>query len=432
MEAKLRGALSGGSFTFFVDMVDIYLPIIVLAPALAYFEPSKLPPVYIFALTYATLAATLLGRPVGTVIFGNYSDKNGRKKATQSSIIMAAFFTMLILILPGYSLLGLLSISLLLIFRFGVGVFLGGMYTGASPLAMEYSPKDKRGIYGALLNIGYPFAFAVISFISLPLLSAFPAVSPSSTYEVWIWRIPFLFESVLLFLLYIYYKKNVKESDIWEKSTKYKSPVKEIVFGNQSRQFWQVFILMTGFWFGLLAIVSSIGSISEQFVKISATSFLFFIGISAIIGAFLLIPWGMMSQKIGRKKSLILGGVLLLIGVPFYYAFINYAHSWNSIAIFLSILVLWLISDIGFSGTVTAYINERFRTGARSSGFGMGYTWGVIIPSFDSFFIIGFSYIMPTKYAETLPLLFIAGVLVIIGALLGPETVNVDFEKNIL
>ena len=188
---------------------------------------------------------------------------------------------------------------------------------------------------------------------------------------------------------------------------------------------------MTGFWFGLLTIVSSIGSISENFVKLSPINYLLFIGISAIIGGLLLIPWGMMSQKIGRKKTLVLGGVIFLLGVPFYYAFIKYGHSWDHAAIFLSILFLWLISDLGFSGTVTAYINERFKTGTRSSGYGMGYTWGVIIPSFSSFFVIWLSYIMPAKYAETLPLLFLGGILVIIGALLGPETVNIDFEKTI-
>lgn len=427
----MRSALGGGIFTFFIDMIDIYLPIIVLAPAIPYFEPANLTPVVAFALTYATLAATLLGRPIGTVLFGNYADRLGRKKATQRAVILASVFTILIVILPGYSLLGLAAISLLLVFRFVVGIFLGGMYTGASPLAMEYSPKNKRGLYGALLNIGYPLAFAFISLISLPLLLRFPAVSASSTYEVWIWRIPFLVETILLLVLYGYYRKLVPESDIWEESKKYKSPVKETLFGTQSHQFWQVFILMTGFWFGLLVIVSSIGTISETYVKISSTTYLLFISISAIIGGFMLIPWGMMSQKIGRKKSLLFGGVLLLIGVPFYYAFINYGHSWGYAGIFLSILILWLISDIGFSGTVTAYINERFKTGTRSSGFGMGYTWGVIIPSFDSFFIIGLSYIMPAKYAETLPLLFVAGILVIIGALMGPETVNVDFEKTI-
>ncbi|WMT55302.1 MULTISPECIES: MFS transporter [unclassified Acidiplasma] len=430
MENKLKSALSGGVFTFFIDMFDIYLPIIVLAPALAYFEPSNLKPVYLFALTYATLAATLLGRPIGTVLFGNYADKKGRKSATQKSVIMASVFTFLILILPGYSLLGLVSISLLLVFRFFVGIFLGGMYTGASPLAMEYSPKSKRGVYGAILNIGYPFAFAAISLISLPLLFEFPATSSTSTYEVWIWRIPFAIETILLVILYIYYRKIVPESEIWEESKKVKSPISEILFGSQSKQFWQVFILMTGFWFGLLTIVSSIGSISESFVKISATTYLLYISISAIIGGFLLIPWGMLSQKIGRKKVLVIGGLLFIIGVPFFYAFINYGKGWGLIGVFFAILLLWIISDIGFSGTVTAYITERFKTSTRSSGFGMGYTWGVLIPSFNSFFIIGLSYVMPAKYAETLPLLFIGGVLVIAGALLGPETKDVDFDKN--
>ena len=114
-ERRKKGliALRAATFGFFVDMYDIYLPIIALAPAIAYFTPDSLSSTGKSTLFYSIFAASLLGRPIGALIFGPLGDRIGRRKVT---IISAAGFTTctgLIAMLPGQQAWGMAPIILL-------------------------------------------------------------------------------------------------------------------------------------------------------------------------------------------------------------------------------------------------------------------------------------------------------------------------------
>src|SRR5690242_675110 len=74
-----RRAMFSAWAGFYVDMFDVYLPIVALTPALVYFQPADLSTGQASALFYATFAATLMGRPLGAVIFGHFADTVGRR-----------------------------------------------------------------------------------------------------------------------------------------------------------------------------------------------------------------------------------------------------------------------------------------------------------------------------------------------------------------
>ena len=78
-------------------------------------------------------------------------------------------------------------------------------------------------------------------------------------------------------------------------------------------------------------------------------------------------------------------------------------------------------------GVVVAYITERFHTGVRASGFGLGYSLAIIIPSFYAFYQTWLGALMPARYTP-LALLVIGGMLMAIGAAIGPETRDVDIR----
>src|SRR5215213_4801338 len=192
-----KSAIRGAWVGFFVDMFDIYLPIIVLAPALIYFISPDLSPAA--TVGGSIFAATLIGRPIGALIFGHYADKIGRRRTTIISVTGFAVGTGLMAFLPGYEQWGITAVALFIFLRFVDGIFLGGEYTSASPLAMEYSPKEKRGFYGAVIQSGYPLAYACISLITMFLLFWIPAGDLGSPYVQWGWRIPFLIGAAVAF-----------------------------------------------------------------------------------------------------------------------------------------------------------------------------------------------------------------------------------------
>jgi MFS family permease len=95
-----RRAVQAACFGFFVDMFDIYLPIAVLVPALAYFIPTGLIGTTQATLYYVVFAVTLIGRPLGALIFGYFGDVLGRRQTTLVSVAGFAVVTFLIALLP--------------------------------------------------------------------------------------------------------------------------------------------------------------------------------------------------------------------------------------------------------------------------------------------------------------------------------------------
>jgi len=196
---------------YFVDQFDIYLPIVVLAPATAYFQSAALDPGTSAILTALVFASTLIARPLGAAVFGHFADTTGRKKTTLVAVAGFGVTTLLIACLPGYATIGLWSVGLLIGLRFVDGFFLGGEYTTAVPLAMEWSPRHRRGLIGGVITCTSPGAYALIAAITLVLLQIVPAGGPDSAYAQWGWRIPFVVGALLAVVLFRQYQREVEE-----------------------------------------------------------------------------------------------------------------------------------------------------------------------------------------------------------------------------
>ncbi|HLY91334.1 MAG TPA: hypothetical protein VKQ27_20285, partial [Acetobacteraceae bacterium] len=78
-------------------------------------------------------------------------------------------------------------------------------------------------------------------------------------------------------------------------------------------------------------------------------------------------------------------------------------------------------------GIVSTYISERFPTQVRASGYGIGYSAAVVIPAFAGFYMLGLSSFMPYVFTP-LVLLLAAGLLILVGVLMGPETRDVELH----
>jgi MFS family permease len=429
---RARHAIRGAWMGFFVDMFDIYLPIVVLAPAIAYFVSPQMSQSTTAIVSGAIFAATLLGRPVGAVIFGHLADTVGRRRTTIISVAGFGVGTLLIAFLPGYQQWGLAAVILFVLLRFVDGVFLGGEYTAASPLAMEYSPKERRGFFGALVMTGYPLAYATISLITLILLQLIPAGGLNSPYVQWGWRIPFVIGALMAFALVYYYVTSVAESELFEAAAESEgdggSPIIELFKGQNLWNFLQVFVLMGGFWLTLYTAAAMLPGLLTSELGLSGTSLTTTLVIAYFIltGAYL--AGGVISQRVGRRPFLIASSIIMAtVGTFLYYLIVGLAPESLFVVIVLVTIVTALITWVWSLATV--YINERFHTGVRASGFGIGYSLAVIPPAFYALYQSGLATFMPFKYTP-LPLLVIGALLILIGALWGPETKDVDFTEE--
>ena len=423
-----KSAIRGAWVGFFVDMFDIYLPIIVLAPALIYFISPDLSPAATAIVGGSIFAATLIGRPIGALIFGHYADKIGRRRTTIISVTGFAVGTGLMAFLPGYQQWGIAAVVLFILLRFIDGIFLGGEYTAASPLAMEYSPKEKRGFYGALIMTGYPLAYATISLLTLLLLQLIPAGDLNSPYVQWGWRIPFVLGSLMAFALVFYYVREVHESEAFEESGGTENPLKALFTGQNLWSFLQVFVLMGGFWLTLYTASAMLPGLLTSELGMSGTSLTITLSIAFLVLAGAYMAAGVISQRIGRRPYLIANAIAMgTVGTLLFYLLISTAPE----SLFVIILLVTLIVVVVTApwGLTTTYINERFQTGVRASGFGLGYSLAVIPPAFYAFYQAGLASFMPFKYTP-LPLLVIGAILMLVGAVWGPETRDVDFSQK--
>jgi MFS family permease len=424
-EAKARRAIRGAFFGFFVDMFDIYLPVVVLAPAIKYFVSPQLSDGATSLVTGAIFAATLVGRPVGALIFGHFADRLGRKRATLVSVSGFGILTIVIGCLPGYSSWGVAAVVLFIALRFIVGVFVGGEYTSASPLAMEYSKKDERGPNSARIMLGFPLAYFTISGLTLLVLQFAPSGDPTSAYSVWGWRIPFFVGGTLALGFVMWFARQVEESELFqEEGGNDDAPVKQLVSREVIGHFAQVFVLMTGFWLSLNTVTAILPGLLKDPIGLSATSASLVLMLAALVNAAGYLAVGHLAQRFGRRPFLMAWGIsAAVVGTFVYWLLLHFQPSAIVTVTVLVAAVTALVNPCW--AMITAYINERFATGIRASGFGLGYSLAVVIPSFYAFYQGLLGHVMSSTYTA-LPLLVIGGLLITIGGAMGPETRDVD------
>ena len=422
LSPAVKRTVFAGCIGFAVDFFDIYLPVLALAPVISYFQPPGLSAAASTTIYFFTFAATLFGRPCGAVIFGHWADKIGRRRTTMVSIAGFGLFTVLIACLPGYATLGIWSLVLLIGLRFVDGVFMGGEYTSNNTLALEMVPKARRGFVGGILQGAFPIGFALVSAVTSFLLS----VTTHQQYLDWGWRVAFVFGGVLAFAFLVFYR-TVPESPVWMESKKSVAPLKEVFSGHHRRSLLQVFVMMVGFWFA--SQVSSILPgilINQLHVPDRVTSNIFLAG--SVILFFGFVGCGMLSQMIGRRRAIVLCGLAVMIGgTGLYYVLVARALAGAPMMETVIVTMAFYILIVSPWGIVSTYISERFPTQIRACGYGIGYSAAVVIPAFTGVYLLGLSLVMPYVFGP-LVLLALAGVLIITGALLGPETRDVEMH----
>ena len=190
------------------------------------FFASLDPAVAIFA-SFSTLAVGYLARPIGGVVFGHFGDKLGRKGVLITSMLMMGIATTLIGLLPTTAQVGMLAPIALIVLRIVQGLAVGGEWGGAMLMALEHSPKERRGFAASFANMGGP-AGAVLATLAVSAVS----VLPSDQFLSWGWRIPFLI-SIVLIAIGLVIRLKVSESPLFlaleNKAEEKKIPLMEVL-----------------------------------------------------------------------------------------------------------------------------------------------------------------------------------------------------------
>ncbi|MDP1720897.1 MAG: MFS transporter [Candidatus Nanopelagicaceae bacterium] len=408
MPLNARRAVRGGILGNYVDQFDIFLPVIALAPAAAHLYGNE----NMARNAGLIFIATLIGRPLGSAFFGSIADRIGRTRTTKITILGVAITTLLIALVPGS--LGSRTLFCILALRFLGGIFIGGEYTSAIPLAMEWTHERRRGLVSGLIMWMSPWANASIAALVFILLS----VLGPDQYSEWGWRIPFILGALMAFAMLIYYRAYVSDSPLWQESKKTSSPLKDIFIGANRRALLQVFVLMSGMWlFTYMAIAVLAGQLKDS-GHLSYQGVSFTMMCATALSAVAMATCGHLSTYIGRRNFFILFGALSTILAPIAYLQIFQQKSPILLVFFV---VLLQIVTVSVYGPIAAYLTERFPTNVRSSGYGVAYSMSIILPALYPYYLPPLQRAFGEHLAVALILGF-AGVLVATGAGIGPET----------
>lgn len=403
---------------FFIDVYDLYLPVMILAPAYMYFKPPQLVSPLLDSFIFA---AALLGRPAGALVFGFFADRLGRKRAATLALSGAGVCVLLTGILPGYDSIGILSVIVLVGMRFMTGFFAGGQYTGAVTLAMETCPNEKRGFYGGLIGASSNLSFIVMSAIGLVLFQLLPPAGIDSAYVRWGWRIPFVFGAVLAFAFRSYVVREVQESERWLVSGARKHTFATLFSGVQIGKLLQGFVLMNGLWLIYLVPAAMMPGVLRAVVHLSATQVTAIMLAASAVTFFGFVLGGVVSDLIGRRAAFIWQGVAAgVFGSLLMWGLVQLSADQWVLAGAMGAIAFFLVGLVWGSGP-HSYLNERFHTGNRSAGYGIAFSFAIILPSFFGVYQRWLDGVVAMRNTPAV-LLAIGAAIVVAAALAGPET----------
>jgi MFS family permease len=270
----------------------------------------------------STFAVGFVVRPFGALFFGRIGDLVGRKYAFLVTLLIMGGATSLIGFLPTYATIGMAAPVMLLLIRILQGLALGGEYGGAAIYVAEHVPDERRGFYTSFIQITATLGLFVSLVVILVVQNS---LSPEAV-KSWGWRVPFIL-SIFLVGISLYIRLRLKESPIFQhiKSTGMTSaqPLKEAftTWPNLKRVLISLFgatagqgvVWYTGQFYALFYL--------QTILKVNGTSANYIVATALLAGMPFFVLFGALSDRIGRKRLMMLGCLLAAISyLPIYHA----------------------------------------------------------------------------------------------------------------
>ena len=332
-------------------------------------------------IAFATVGVSFLFRPLGAFLAGHFGDRIGRKSMLVVTLILMGVATTLIGLLPTYEQAGILAPILLMLLRILQGLSTGGEWGGAVLMAVEHSPKGQRSRMGAFPQIGVPIGLLLASGV-LALMTG--VISPGAAFLEWGWRVPFLLSFVLI-IVGLVVRRSVEESPVFTEISERKEQTKIPVVQLFKKHWLLVILAALTFAGNNAAGYMTTGGYIQNYattpieegghVGMERTSVLLAVAAASIVWLGVTFFAGVISDRIGRKKTYIAGWIAFLAVIFILFPLVN---TGNVTLLFLA-LSLFAIGNGLTYGQQAAYFAELFPASIRFSGVSITYAIGAIL-----------------------------------------------------
>ena len=332
-----------------------------------------------------TFAIAFIARPLGSLVFGHFGDRMGRKTTLVVSLLTMGIATFLIGCLPTYNQWGVAAVAVLCLCRFVQGIGLGGEWSGAALVATENAPEDKRALYGSFPELGAPIGF----FLSNGTYFLLETFNDNDAMLAWGWRVPFLLSSILV-IVGLVVRVQMEETPIFrmaqEQKKVVKSPLTEVFKKSWKEVIQATFLVaVTYTLFYTLATWSlawgtkTVGQGGGN-LGFSNQEYLLMLMIAVCVFAAFIVISCVNADKFGRKRVIIISSCCLIAFALLFPFLLDPAvvGQRNFATNLLFLCIGFALMGTAF-GPIGAFLPELFDANVRYSGSGIGYNLAAIV-----------------------------------------------------
>ena len=357
-------AIVGASSGNLVEWFDFYIYSFCALYFSSAFFPKQNPTAQLLN-TAGIFAAGFLMRPIGGWLFGRVADRYGRRNSMMISVLMMCGGSLMIAALPTYAMIGTAAPALLLVARLFQGLSVGGEYGTSATYMSEVAEPGHKGFYASFQYVtligGQLCALLVLGILQL-LLSHDELVA-------WGWRIPFVVGAFVA-LVALYLRRSLHETTTEsERASKGAGSVAALL-----RNHTRAFITVLGFTAGGSLIFYAFTTYMQKYlvntVGMSTKTASGVMTVCLLIYMLLQPLFGALSDRIGRKTSMILFGLLAAICTTPIFSALRGVQSPVMAGVFIVAALAIISLYTSISGLLKA---EMFPVEVRALGVGLSY-----------------------------------------------------------
>ncbi|MER5913949.1 MFS transporter [Streptomyces sp. NPDC001982] len=318
--------------------------------------------------SFAAYGVAFVARPFGSILFGHFGDRLGRKKSLIATMLLMGLATILVGCMPTAGQVGVVAPILIVVLRVLQGLAAGGEFAGAVLFSSEHAPKGKRGFWSMFPNFGGGAAITLanLTFFLTTLLMS------DGTFLSWGWRIPFL-ASFLLVMFGLWVRLRMDETPVFKKQIAQSGTSRMPFIEAFKHQPLQVLLaagtVMIGFaltYIGGTYLVSygtAVLELPRTFVLAMAMVGGLSISVGVVLGAAL-------SDRIGRRWVIVGAASVAVVWALALFPILDI----GSRAVFaIGVPVTMFISGVA-TGPQGAFLSELFHTRYRYTAAGLSYS----------------------------------------------------------
>jgi len=318
--------------------------------------------------SFATFAIGFFFRPIGSIFFGHFGDRIGRKRMLVLTMLLMGTASACIGLVPTHAQIGLAAPVLLVALRAVQGFAVGGEWGGAALMAVESAPRGKRALFGSVVQSG-AYVGQLVAYGAFYLTRT---LVDNHAFMQWGWRIPFLISAVIIAIGY-FIRRGVSDTPEFLEA-KVAGQIEKIPLWSALRQNPRSFLIIFGMRIGenvanYMVLTFALAYATDH-LDVESSTMLVALMVTSAASLFSVPLIARIADRFGYYPVYVFGAAA---GIALAFPFMAGLRTGNTVVIIASTLVTLTLVEIAMAAVQQPIFTELFDPQFRYSGAGFAY-----------------------------------------------------------